>query len=443
MENIENTIKEYHKYYVESRAVIERLAKYDVNLTEINKATLESNEEFTKFKKFYKNDKLSHYEKLFGYYQAYRDLTIVLRNYFLQMMRINFSEVSISGTSVVEVSAEMRRIHAGYKSLANHKNTFNMPKAPREDYKEILKVFRKYNNLFATDLLVLLGIDDEEIVKELTSEVFASENISFVKNPWLYKIDIVDTYSFSELCSKFKIKAKDINSFIKLYKKPVMLFDKRYKKEDIITYNTAKLFDNSMAETERDGININIINRYRIMDTVPMDTKTAGGVTLTKKVDEVLYIETDGFIYKYKHIKISEIDAILNKFSAYNKLMPFQLRNEDDLPPIVTSEEVNDFYGDVLDFLNKEKGARMTDRYKAAMKKAVELRVKLLKETVLGYIMSPTELRMLIENEMVYHVKKVQKYIIENKIRELKDLTIVIKPFIYEFVTNLEIYFIQ
>jgi len=443
MDNIEFTIKEYHRYYVESRSIIERLARYDVKLQEINKATLESNEEFTKFKKFYKNEKITYYEKLFGYYQCYRDLTIVLANYFLQMMRINFSEVSISGTSVVEVSAEMRRIYAGYKSLANRKNTFNIIKAPETDYKDILKVYRKYNNLYATDLIVLLGISDENIISELTSEVFKSDNISFVKKPWLYKMDIVETMLFSELCDRFKLKSKDINGFIKLYKKPVLLFDKRYKNEDIISYNTGKLFDKSKAETERDGININIIDRYRIMETTPASNKGNNGVHLTKKMDEVLYIETDGYLYKYKHIKISEINALLNKFSAYNTLLNYDIRNKDFTWPTVSEEEVSEFYSEVLAFLNKENAVRMTDKYAEAMKKAVESRIKTLQSTILGVVTKKFELQLLLENEISYHVKKVQKYIIENKIRELKDLTIILKPFIHEFVTGSEIYFIQ
>jgi hypothetical protein len=220
-----------------------------------------------------------------------------------------------------------------------------------------------------------------------------------------------------------------------------MLFDKRYKKEDVIVYTTHKLLDKTKAESDKSGVNKEIIERYKIMETIP--NKEIGKVLLTKKVDDVLYIETDGYNYKYKHIKISHIDNILNSFSAYNKHLPFKIPTEEERNNLLNQASdtaFNDFYSDFLKLANQESG-RMTEVYKNALIKAVKKKIERPNEECISYGITIDDMHLLLMNEAKKNIQRATKYIISNRINALRDLLLITKPFIEEFVENLEPFF--
>ena len=489
MDTLEKLIKDYNKCYAESYNTINNLNTYGVDVKSIDLKLDKINALFSLFSKYYKGNKGkgdkdikddkgdkkekdkdkgdnkgkkdkgdkkdnkkdkdnnkdmkdNYYEKLFVYYIIYRELTAILKQYFLAIARINFSDINMSGTSIAEFINSSRKRVTEYRYIASLVKTIIIPPATQSDNTKILKEYNKYNNKYASELITLLEVKDPEVINEIIDNVFGVNEITVVKKPWLFKLGVLETYTFIELCELLKIKAKNITDFIKLYRKPVLLFDKRYSKDNVIIYDAKTILHYNNPETITDGINTKIIERYKVMKT--MENNSIGGVNLTKKIDDVLYIETDGFIYKYSYMKISDIDRQLNKFMHYNKCLDFSILEKHKSTISTSNDDIEMFYEKVLQQLNSDTSSKMTEKYKNSILGAVKLFVVHLKQnstSLTGIVLSETELIILLSLYAENHIKKVRMYIIDKRINNLKDLLLVVKPFVYDFITSLDAFF--
>lgn len=431
--NISKKIKDVYEIFKKLITNIDKLTEFGVKLTEhIEKNVYDINELIKKFKSVYAG-KLSYYKRLFTIYDIYFALKGYILTLFDEIISLSLIDAELSETSLLEIKKHIRKLKTQL-SIVYKDEDFDIQTAEPKDYNEIIDAFKKINSIYSTNLLIALNIQDKKLLYDLKNYVFDINEKLWPKNICFYKIQDIKTYSFEDICKKFNIKAKNMDGFIKLYKKPIVVFDKRYNKSDIYSYKSNKLLDEKLAEYGNVGINEKIINRYK---TSIKEKSSTDGYTKYNKLhyenSDLLYIETDGFIYKYEIINPFVINSMINKYSEYNKYMPFYVPSDDVLMEL-SDDYIETIHNKILNEIRRLKGnIKLATKFEKAMNTVAK---QLTKDISVNSSLNKEDIKILLESQIIYVNSSVKSYLIQNRINKLDDARLL--PYVREFLSSIE-----